>query len=110
MRSAVLIVDDDETQRADLNESLSSQGFDVSCTADGREALNRLASSRFGVILTDLIMPSMDGFDLLKELAVRGDRTPAIVLTAFGTIDQAVSIVHGLKALWFLEKPVQPAV
>jgi DNA-binding NtrC family response regulator len=110
MRSGVLIVDDDETQRADLGEILKSQGFAVSTAGDGREALSRLETSRFGVILTDLMMPSMDGFDLLKELTVRGDRTPAIVLTAFGTIDQAVSIVHDLKAFWFLEKPVQPAV
>src|ERR1035441_10453534 len=61
-------------------------------------------------ILTDLMMPRMDGFALLKELAARGNRTPTIVLTAFGSIDQAISIVHDLKAFWFLEKPVQPGV
>jgi len=110
MRSDVLLVDDDESQIADLTEMLSSLGFPVASATDGRQALNRLAATPFGVILTDLMMPSMDGFALLKELAARGDRTPAIVLTAFGTIDQAVSIVHDLKAFWFLEKPVQPAV
>jgi DNA-binding NtrC family response regulator len=52
----------------------------------------------------------MDGFELLKELAARGDRTPAIVLSGFGTVDQAVSVVHDLKAFWFVEKPVQPTV
>jgi DNA-binding NtrC family response regulator len=52
----------------------------------------------------------MDGIALLKELAARGDRTPAIVLTGFGSMDQAISFVHDLKAFWFLEKPVQPGV
>jgi DNA-binding NtrC family response regulator len=89
---------------------LAPLGFPVSTAADGREALNCLASSSVGVILTDLMMPRLDGFELLKDLAVRGDRTPAIVLTAFGSIEQAVSVVHDLKAFWFLEKPVQPAV
>jgi FixJ family two-component response regulator len=39
-----------------------------------------------------------------------GDRTPTIVLTGFGSIEKAISVVHDLKAFWFLEKPVQPAL
>jgi DNA-binding NtrC family response regulator len=110
MRSGVLIVDDDEIQRADLAEVLSSLGFPVATAGDGREALERLATFEAGVILTDLMMPRMDGFELLKELNSRGDRTPAIVLTGCGTIGQAVSVVHDLQAFWFLDKPVEPAV
>jgi DNA-binding NtrC family response regulator len=110
MRAGVLIVDDEEVQRADLAEMVSSMGFPVATAGDGREALDRLASFPAGVILTDLMMPRMDGFDLLKELASRGDRTPAIVLTGRGSISQAVSVVHDLQAFWFLDKPVEPAV
>ena len=110
MGAAILVVDDDAKQRADLAEILNSFGYTVATATDGKEALNRLSISPCGVILTDLMMPRMDGFELLKELAARGNRTPAIVLTAFGTLDQAVSVVHDLRAFWFLEKPVQPAV
>jgi DNA-binding NtrC family response regulator len=110
MRAGVLVVEDDPVQRADLVEMLSPLSFPVATAADGREALKQQAICPAGVILTDLMMPGMDGFELLKELASRGDRTPAIVLTGFGTIDQAVSAVHDLRAFWFLEKPVQPAV
>ena len=110
MRAGVLVVDDDAGQRADLAEMVASLGFAAAMAADGKEALARLASAPADAILTDLMMPRMNGFELLKELAARGDRTPAIVLTGFGTISQAVSIVHDLKAFWFLEKPVQPAV
>jgi DNA-binding NtrC family response regulator len=50
----------------------------------------------------------MDGFELLRHLKDRGDLTPAIALTGFGSMDKALSAVHDLKAFWFLEKPVEP--
>ena len=110
MSSHILIVDDDAGQRSDLAELVESLGYRVTVAADGREALGKLAGFTPNAILTDLVMPRMDGMALLKELARRGDRTPAIVLTGFGSPDQAISVVHDLKAYWFLEKPVQPGV
>jgi len=59
------------------------------------------------VILTDLNMPGMDGFELLDRLRNLGDSPPAIVLTAYGSMDSAVKTVHELGAFWFLEKPIQ---
>ena len=53
-------------------------------------------------------MPRMDGFELLRQLKERGDLTPAIALTGFGSMEKALSAVHDLKAFWFLEKPVEP--
>ena len=93
-----------------LAEMVSWLGFSAITAADGREALQILESASPSVILTDLVMPGKDGIELLKELAVRGDRTPTIVLTGFGSIEQAISIVHDWKAFWFLEKPVQLSV
>jgi DNA-binding NtrC family response regulator len=110
MPAHVLVVDDDAQQRADLAEIVKSLGYQVTTAADGNEALARLAIEPVSAILTDLVMPGMDGVALLKELAARGDRTPAVVLTGFGSVDQAISFVHDLKAFWFLEKPVQPGV
>jgi DNA-binding NtrC family response regulator len=52
----------------------------------------------------------MDGFELLKTLESAGDRTPTIVLTGVAGIEQGISVVHDLKAFWFLEKPVQPDI
>ena len=110
MRAKILVVDDDAGQRTDLAEMVTSLGFEVALASEGNEALQQLASFSAKVILTDLVMPGLDGVALLKELAARGDRTPTIVLTAFGSIDQAISFVHELKAFWFIEKPVQPAI
>ena len=82
--------------------------FDTQVAADGQEALERLAAFNADVIVADLVMPRMDGFELLRHLKERGDLTPAIALTGFGSMEKALSAVHDLKAFWFLEKPVEP--
>jgi DNA-binding NtrC family response regulator len=104
----VLIVDDDERQRAALVAMLADADFDTQVAADGLEALERLATFNADVIVADLVMPRMDGFELLRHLNERGDLTPAIALTGFGSMDKALSAVHDLRAFWFLEKPVEP--
>src|SRR5579863_5674187 len=106
----VLVVDDDARQRQVLGEMVASLGFDAVTASDGREALDLHAERPADLILTDLIMPGMDGFELLKQLEQRGDRTPTIVLTGFGSFEKAISVVHDLKAFWFLEKPVQASM
>ena len=104
----ILIVDDDERQRAALAAMLSDADFDTQFAADGLEALERLAAFNADVIVADLVMPRMDGFELLRHLKEHGDLTPAIALTGFGSIEKALSAIHDLKAFWFLEKPVEP--
>jgi DNA-binding NtrC family response regulator len=104
----VLIVDDDERQRNALAAMLSDDHFETQFAADGQEALERLTTFNADVIVSDLIMPRMDGFELLKHLHKHGDLTPAIVLTGFGSMEKALTAVHDLKAFWYLEKPVEP--
>jgi DNA-binding NtrC family response regulator len=104
----VLIVDDDERQRQALVAMLSGGNFETQTAGDGQEALERLATFSADVVVTDLIMPRMDGYELLRDLKQRGDQTPVIALTGFGSIEKALSAVHDLKAFWFLEKPVEP--
>jgi len=104
----ILIADDDVPQRTALATLLTDRGFVTQVAADGIEALERLSTFNPDVIVADLVMPRMDGFELLRQLKDRGDLTPAIVLTAFGSIEKALSVVHELKAFWFLEKPVEP--
>lgn len=105
----VLIVDDEESQRAPLGAMISAWGFNVETASDGQEALEKLLNFRADVIITDLMMPRMDGFELMKRLGQDGNMPPAIVLTAFGNIETAIQTIHDLGAFWFLEKPIQPA-
>jgi DNA-binding NtrC family response regulator len=106
----VLVVDDDERQREGLGEMVASLGYTAVTAADGNEALELHAEHPADLILTDLIMPGMDGFELLRNLEEHGDRTPTIVLTGFGSVEKAISVVLDLKAFWFLEKPVKPGI
>ena len=106
----VLVVDDDEQYRGVLSGIVASLGYAVETAGDGREALAKLDTTPVSAIVTDLMMPRMDGFELLRTLFERGQFAPAIVLTSFGDMSQAVTIVHELQAFWFLEKPAQPAV
>ncbi len=71
----ILIVDDDERQRAALAAMLSGPDFETQVAGDGQEALERLTSFNADVIVVDLVMPRMDGFELLRCLKERGDLT-----------------------------------
>ncbi len=108
-RTRVLVVDDEENQRAGLAKMIQSWGFSVEMAFDGQDALEKLTETPPHVLVTDLMMPRMDGFELLKRLGSQGSMPPTIVLTAFGNIETAVQTMHDLGAFWFLEKPIQPS-
>jgi DNA-binding NtrC family response regulator len=108
--STVLVVDDDPQERSDLSEMIASLGYTVETAVDGEDALAKIDAKPVSAILTDLMMPKMDGFQLLRALMERGELTPAIVLTGFNDVSQAVSIVHELQAFWFLGKPAHREV
>jgi DNA-binding NtrC family response regulator len=108
-QTRVLVADDEENQRAGLAKMIQSWGFAVETAADGQEALDKLSVIPVHVLVTDLMMPRMDGFELLKRLGTQGNVPPAIVLTAFGNIETAIQTMHDLGAFWFLEKPIQPS-
>ncbi len=105
----VLVADDEENQRAGLAKMIQAWGMAVETAADGQEALDKMSENPANVLITDLMMPRVDGFELLKRLGTQGTLPPAIVLTAFGNIETAIQTVLDLHAFWFLEKPVQPS-
>ena len=109
-KNRVLIVDDDAEQCELLSEALSGEGYQTDTATDGLHALKQTEAFEPDVILTDLNMPRMDGFELMTELRRRESHTPVIALTGFGSVEKAVAIVHDLKAFWFLEKPIKLGV
>jgi DNA-binding NtrC family response regulator len=104
----ILIVDDESSQRSGLAGMVKAWGMIAETASDGSDALDKLPTFQPDVIVTDLSMPHMDGYALLKALRDQGDMPPTIVLTAFGNIETALRTVHEMGAYWFLEKPVQP--
>ena len=102
----LLIVDDEKQQRDSIASIVQSWGHETAVAANGVEALDFMTRFAPAVIITDLKMPVMDGFELLNRLRESGNFPPTIVLTAFGSLDKALSAVHDLGCFWFLEKPI----
>ena len=105
----ILVVDDDGEMRLALELTLRKAGYACALARDGREALDRLKGEAFDLVVTDLRMPRVDGIELLERLSAAAPHTPALVITAHGTVDTAVeSMKRG--AADFLQKPFGPDV
>lgn len=102
--SRVLVVDDEEVVHASLRKILSRLGYGVQGVLSASEALERLASESFDLIITDLMMPQMNGIELLKELRSRGCKTPILMVTGYPTIRTAVQALR-LGAVDYVAKP-----
>ncbi len=110
-KKRVLIVDDEPNVRLMLQTALESVGYEVIEAGDGQAALERLRGSRASpacdLILLDLLMPKMDGMELLRQLRAQGNIVPVVILTAHGSIPEAVEAMK-LGAIDFLAKPLTP--
>ena len=107
LTARVLVVDDDPAERSGLLNILGALGHTAEEAEDGEQAIEKLGSGSYDAIITDLVMPGMDGFALLRRLLELGDPTPVVVLTGYGSVDKAVSIVHDYHAFWYIDKPAQ---
>jgi two-component system, OmpR family, response regulator len=91
----VLLIEDDTEAARFLVTGLRESGFSVDHAADGREGLARAAAGQFDVIVTDRMLPGLDGLAIIEELRGKGIATPVLVLSALGSVDDRV---RGLKA------------
>ena len=87
----ILLVEDKEGLRNVLRKTLEDEGFQVESCADGAEALQQISRQRFLLVLTDLKLPHADGLRILKAARQSDSALPVIVMTAFGTVQDAVS-------------------
>ena len=106
-RTRILVVDDEEIVRESLSGWLEKDGFLVESVAEGKVAVERLEAGRWSVLLTDLKMPGMDGLQLLEEARKRQPELVVVLMTAYATIDTAVSAMK-LGAYDYLVKPFDP--
>lgn len=106
----ILIVDDDPVQRRLLQAAVEKLGHEAKCCANGQEALAALSgegSSNIAAMILDLMMPGIDGHDVLKHMEDHSMRVPAIVQTAQGSLDVAINAMRA-GAFDFVVKPVSP--
>jgi DNA-binding NtrC family response regulator len=89
----ILIVDDDLQICKGLSEILDGEGYDTSYLQSGKEAIERIAKEDFDVVLVDLVMPGVDGMDVLAWVMREKPKIKVIMITAFATVENAVEAV-----------------
>jgi PAS domain S-box-containing protein len=106
----VLVVDDDLGICRSMKEILEAEGCEVETARDGREALRRIQATRFEVVLTDVVMPNMDGYQLYTAIQEQHPGLPVLMMTAFHYDKDHIikrSRLQGLEGVIF-KKPVDP--
>jgi two-component system, NtrC family, response regulator HydG len=103
-KARVLVVDDQAEMGRLLGDDLTDAGYQVDVVQSGRVALERARSNVYDLVLTDLRMEEIDGFDLLKRLKAMDPVLPVVIMTAFGAIDSAITAIQ-LGAYHYVTKP-----
>jgi DNA-binding NtrC family response regulator len=103
----VLIVEDHDRLREQLGQFYEQEGYKVTTAACGEEGLQKLSQEKFALVVSDVKMPGMDGFQLARHVREKYSDTDVILITAFGNIKQAVEAMK-LGASDYITKPFQP--
>src|SRR6478735_1340402 len=101
----VLIVEDDTAARVGLEQLVKSWGFVAESATDGEDALEKVTTFRPAIVISDLVMPRLDGLGLLRALQAQGADVTTLLLTAQGTVEPAVEAMKE-GAYDYLTKPV----
>src|SRR5262245_25649788 len=107
--ATILIIDDNETVRDGLGHVVKKMGHGAITCASGREGLERFKQTRADFVITDLKMEGQDGIEVLRSVREIDPDCPAMIITAFGTVETAVEAMK-LGAFDFLIKPFAPEV
>jgi DNA-binding NtrC family response regulator len=86
----ILIVDDEPEMRVALETTLKREKFQLTCAEDGKQALEKMEDDDYDLILTDVRMPKLNGLELLRAVKEKSPKTQVVMMTAYGTIDNAV--------------------
>ena len=101
----ILVVDDEEIARTNLEHVLRKEGYQVSTATNGRDALDKLGQKEFELILTDLKMEKMDGIQLLESVKQVAPNTEIVMITGYATVSSAVDALKK-GAAHYLPKPI----
>lgn len=103
-KGTILIVDDEPNIRRILQVAFEKEGYRVDVAEDGHSATGRLRDGSYEVVLTDVTMPGMTGYELLQHVKAQSPQTAVVIMTAFGTIPQAVQAIRD-GAFEYVPKP-----
>ncbi len=103
--ASILVVDDERGIREQLEEILHDEGFAATSVGSGEDALTALARELYDLVLLDILLPGMDGLEVLRQMRAAGHRTPVVVISGHAGAEMAVRAVR-LGAADFMEKPL----
>ena len=104
---SILIVDDEESVRDSLLNWFIEDGYEVDCAANAKEALTKIESANFDIILADIKMPGMDGLEMHRRIKAINSSAIVIVMTAFASVETAVQALKD-GAFDYITKPFDP--
>ena len=102
----ILVVDDDQPIRELLKEFLGRLGYEVTTAANGREALLKLDQCDFDCVVSDHMMPDVDGVELLKRLRAQKKKVPFLMITGYPSVETAVEVMKQ-GAYDYVTKPLE---
>jgi two-component system OmpR family response regulator len=91
----LLLIEDDTLVSHEICDALRARGYEVVCRDEGAAGIEAACSGRFDLVITDRMLPQLDGLDIVRALRARGSKTPVIVLSALDSVDERV---QGLRA------------
>ena len=104
-KALILVVDDKESFRFMISGYLSDAGYEVTCATNAEEALKELAKVSYDLVVSDLVMPEIDGVELLRRARLKWPQLPFILVTAHGSVESAVAAMKE-GANDYLRKPL----
>jgi len=107
-KKQLLVVDDEPNLRKVLSAQLQRDGYDVHTAEDGEQALDVLRDHHIDLVITDLKMPKLDGMELLRRVVAMDEELPVVMITAHGTVDNAVEALK-TGAFDYITKPFDQA-
>jgi DNA-binding response OmpR family regulator len=94
--SRILIVEDERSMQVGLRDNLEADQYEVDCVSDGKAGLERMVTGAYDLIILDVMLPAMSGFEVLKKGREKGVKTPVIMLTAKGEeLDKVLGLELG---------------
>lgn len=104
--ATILVVDDEENAREGLSKILTKEGYAVEMAANGKEAIEALRRFNFDLVITDMRMPLMDGFEVLREIKKMNESIGVIMITAYGEVESYLEAMN-MGAFEYINKPVR---
>jgi CheY-like chemotaxis protein len=104
----ILLVEDESITRASLADLLRKESYDVEEARNGAEASDLFEMRRFDLVVTDLVMPEMNGFKLIARVRSKSPETPVILITAYLSPQSGKAVLQGQAEL--ITKPIEPDV